>query len=143
MPRRASFRLPHFLILLLLLAAPGWAMGKLSTTVRIEYLAGAALGLSVLTFALLAFDKRRAERQRRRISESTLHVTELLGGWPGSFVAQRLLRHKTARFRYQVAFWLIVLAHQFVAVDFVLDWTISRSVSAKPPPAQSSPPESQ
>lgn len=66
---------------------------------------------SVLAFALYALDKHCATREARRIPESTLHLVELLGGFPGAFVAQRLLRHKTRKLRYQIVFWLIVAAH--------------------------------
>jgi len=41
-----------------------------------------------------------------------LHLLELLGGWPGAFLAQRRLRHKCSKRRYQFVFWLIVLAYQ-------------------------------
>jgi hypothetical protein len=31
-----------------------------------------------------------------------------MGGWPGAFVAQRRLRHKCVKRKYQIVFWLIV-----------------------------------
>ncbi len=55
-------------------------------------------------------------------SEAWLHVTELLGGWPGAFLAQRRLRHKVSKCGYQFVFWLIVLAYQFAAVDSFQNW---------------------
>lgn len=42
-----------------------------------------------------------AERGRWRTPENTLHVAELLGGWPGALVAQQLFRHKTRKISYQ------------------------------------------
>lgn len=55
---------------------------------------------SVVAAALYALDKRRAVRNRsgagrRRVPERTLHLWELLGGWPGGLLARRALRHKT------------------------------------------------
>lgn len=67
--------------------------------------------VSVVTFILYAIDKRRAIDSRRRIRESTLHLAELLGGFPGAFVAQRTLRHKNRKLSYQGTFWLIVVVH--------------------------------
>jgi len=67
--------------------------------------------VSSLTFAAYVWDKTRAENAERRVPEITLHLLEILGGWPGALVAQHWLRHKTAKVSYQVVFWLIVAAH--------------------------------
>lgn len=66
---------------------------------------------STLTFAAYFMDKRAARLGRRRTPEAALHSLELLGGWPGALLAQRLFRHKTAKVRYQVLFWLIGALH--------------------------------
>ena len=67
--------------------------------------------MSVAAFALYWHDKRQAQRGRWRVSEATLHAVELLGGWPGAWLAQRAFRHKTSKLRYQLIFWTIVAAH--------------------------------
>jgi uncharacterized membrane protein YsdA (DUF1294 family) len=67
--------------------------------------------MSVVAFAACGIDKRRAERGEWRISESTLHALELLGGWPGAWVAQRVFRHKRRKRRYMLVFGVIVAAH--------------------------------
>ncbi len=66
---------------------------------------------SVATFALYAFDKSAAIGRRRRVSERTLHLWALLGGWPGALAAQRLLRHKSSKRPFRAVFWLTVLAN--------------------------------
>lgn len=74
----------------------------------------AAIGyaaLSCVAFLLYAVDKSRARRGARRISERTLHLVELLGGWPGAWLAARSLRHKTSKTSYRIVFALIVLLH--------------------------------
>jgi uncharacterized membrane protein YsdA (DUF1294 family) len=63
--------------------------------------------MSVVSFGLYWIDKRRAVRGEWRISERTLHGTELLGGWPGAWIAQRVLGHKGRKTRYMVVFWAI------------------------------------
>jgi uncharacterized membrane protein YsdA (DUF1294 family)/cold shock CspA family protein len=67
--------------------------------------------LSLAAFVLYGKDKYQAIRGHWRIREGTLHLVEALGGWPGAFLAQQTLRHKTAKLSYQAAFWLIVAGH--------------------------------
>jgi uncharacterized membrane protein YsdA (DUF1294 family) len=68
-------------------------------------------GVSLLTFAVYRADKEKAVRGEWRTPESTLHLLELLGGWPGALVAQQVLRHKNRKATFQVAFWAIVAVH--------------------------------
>ena len=75
--------------------------------------------LSLVTFVAYALDKRAARRGRPRTPEATLHLLELLGGWPGAFAAQRLIRHKNAKVSYQIVFWLIVATHVAAWVAFL------------------------
>jgi uncharacterized membrane protein YsdA (DUF1294 family) len=56
-------------------------------------------------------DKRRAARGEWRISEAALHSAELLGGWPGALLAQRVFRHKRQKTGYMLVFWAIVALH--------------------------------
>ena len=71
----------------------------------------AYLALSVVTFVTYAWDKWRAKRGADRMAEATLHLLEMLGGWPGALAAQHWLRHKSRKRSYQVRFWIIVLCH--------------------------------
>ncbi len=76
--------------------------------------------VSLLSFLVYWSDKQKATKGRWRTPESSLHLTELLGGWPGALVAQQLLRHKTRKASYQATFWLIVALHQL----FWIDWLV-------------------
>jgi hypothetical protein len=59
--------------------------------------------------------------------EVFLHLCELLGGWPGAFLAQYSLRHKNRKVSFQVVFWAIVAFHLFFWVDWLfLDKTLVR-----------------
>jgi uncharacterized membrane protein YsdA (DUF1294 family) len=93
--------------------AAGW--------VALVYLAG-----SVVAFVMYAVDKAAAQRRgRRRIPERTLLMMAVVGGWPGSIVAQQTLRHKTQKRSFRRAFWaavalnLLVLAALAVAATAV------------------------
>ncbi|WP_415910776.1 DUF1294 domain-containing protein [Oleiharenicola sp. Vm1] len=115
MKKRSLDRLPGALLasaaLLVLPGAAGWPVLERWGWTWLAW-PGA---LSMVSFALYAFDKRRAERGGGRIPEAQLLAFDALGGWPGAVLAQQVLRHKTAKLGYQVAFWFIVLAHQAAA----------------------------
>lgn len=99
----------------------GWAvsvavavvfLGGLSLLVYLERVSVVLLGVYLVTsaLALLAYeiDKTAARNGRSRISENLLLVIGVLGGWPGAWVAQRLLRHKSSKPSFQVAFRITV-----------------------------------
>jgi uncharacterized membrane protein YsdA (DUF1294 family) len=67
--------------------------------------------ISLASVACYAQDKRKAERGEWRTPESVLHVLDLLGGWPGGLLAQRVFRHKTRKLSFQAIFWICVAAH--------------------------------
>jgi uncharacterized membrane protein YsdA (DUF1294 family) len=115
-------------MLCLLMLLPAYALSRLTTRVDWEWLLGIPLAFSVFTFFAYRSDKRRAETGRRRIPESTLHMAELLGGWPGAFLAQRRFRHKISKTAYQVVFWGVVLLYQGVALEFLTGWQLTNSL---------------
>jgi uncharacterized membrane protein YsdA (DUF1294 family) len=86
-----------------LVVALTWA-GRVPGIVTLLYLAA-----SVGAFAAYALDKAAARNGEWRTKESTLLGLGLLGGWPGALVAQTLLRHKSSKPSFQVAFWLTAL----------------------------------
>ena len=70
---------------------------------------------SIVGFAAVAADKFAAKIGIRRLSENSLHLIELIGGWPGSCVAMALFRHKTRKGSFMavtgviVAGWVVFL----------------------------------
>jgi uncharacterized membrane protein YsdA (DUF1294 family) len=65
----------------------------------------------MLAYITYAIDKKAAINNRRRVSEKTLHLLGVVGGWPGAFLAQQRLRHKTQKTAFQVTFWLTVVVN--------------------------------
>ena len=82
----------------------------------------APIAASLVSFYLVFSDKQKAKEKSWRTPESTLHISELLGGWPGSFVAQRYFRHKTSKASYQFVFWMIVSLYQIASFDSLQSW---------------------
>lgn len=70
----------------------------------------------VISFVAMMMDKRSAEKGEWRTPEWKLHSLELLGGFLGSFTAQRIFRHKTKKISYQITFWSIVFLHIVLTV---------------------------
>ncbi|MBO1112585.1 DUF1294 domain-containing protein [Bordetella petrii] len=83
----------------------------------------------VLTFLVYAIDKSAARAGAWRIPENTLHGLALAGGWPGAWVAQQVLRHKSSKTAFLAVFWCTVLANvaAFVFLAFPAALPLLRS----------------
>lgn len=75
--------------------------------------------MSGITFLVYAIDKTKAYKNEWRTQESTLHLLELAGGWPDALISQKVIRHKNKKLSFQVVFWLIVLLHIAVWIDYL------------------------
>lgn len=86
---------------------------------------------SVTSFRMFWSDKNNAQKGQWRTPEKTLHAVELVGGWPGTLIAQQVFRHKTRKISYLVSLWLIIALHQLIWLDrlvldgrFVWQWLV-------------------
>jgi uncharacterized membrane protein YsdA (DUF1294 family)/cold shock CspA family protein len=75
------------------------------------FILGLYLVASAVSFFLYAHDKSAAQQGRWRTNENTLHMFSIIGGWPGAFVAQKLLRHKSRKQSFQILFWTTVVVN--------------------------------
>lgn len=66
------------------------------------------LCINALALAMYAFDKQRARDGGWRVKESKLLLVAFLGGSPGSFFAQKYLKHKTRKQPFQGVFRMII-----------------------------------
>jgi len=117
-----------YLPILVALILPLVALYELTNTVDWQLILSYSIVVSAVSIGLNWLDKRRAQNAAWRISEKGLHTCELLGGWPASYLAQQLLRHKTSKNSYRIIFWCIVGLHQFLAFEWITGWRISRSM---------------
>lgn len=71
--------------------------------------------VSFVSYLVYWWDKDAAGAQQGRVPENTLHLLDLLGGWPGALIAQQQFRHKTVKVSFQVTFWITVLLNVLAA----------------------------
>ena len=114
-----------FVVVIGLLILPAMALQRSGLDYR--WVVAYGVLLSALTYWVYGCDKRRAENGEWRVPEARLHLLDLLGGWPGGFLAQRRLRHKCSKRSFQFVFWMIVLAWQFAAADSLQNWELSKA----------------
>ncbi|MCJ8271684.1 MAG: DUF1294 domain-containing protein [Psychrosphaera sp.] len=70
---------------------------------------GLYIVMSLVTFIAYAIDKSAAQNGRWRTQESTLHLFSVIGGWPGAFFAQNMLRHKSSKKAFKHVYKATVL----------------------------------
>ena len=103
--------------LLLIASIPFVASALLIKQKHIFYPFFVYLLMSLVTFFIYAVDKTKAHRNEWRTPEQTIHLFELLGGWPGALITQRVIRHKNKKTSFQVIFWMIVAIHIVIWLD--------------------------
>lgn len=77
---------------------------------------------SVACLAVYAADKRAARRRQHRVSERTLLMLGLAGGWPGALLGQRWLRHKCVKQPFLAWFWLTVALNLALLGGLAYGW---------------------
>jgi uncharacterized membrane protein YsdA (DUF1294 family)/cold shock CspA family protein len=77
--------------------------------------------ISVVSLSLYRADKAAAQRGAWRVPESTLHLVDVLGGWPGGLVGRHAFRHKTRKQPFRAIFWGTVITNCLVLAWFMYD----------------------
>ncbi|HYN66187.1 MAG TPA: cold shock and DUF1294 domain-containing protein [Ornithinibacter sp.] len=96
------------------------AVGRLPVVVLVAYVV-----ISLVSFYMYGADKAAAQRGDWRVSEPALHLTDLLGGWPGGLVARHAYRHKTRKQPFRTVFWCTVVVNVAVLATLLVlgtDW---------------------
>ena len=75
--------------------------------------------VNVIAFIQMALDKRRAVKQRTRISEAQLIAPTFFGGFIGILLGMLAFRHKTSKRSFQVKFVIAILIF-LAAAGFVV-----------------------
>lgn len=76
------------------------------------------LFINMVACIVYGVDKKKAEKGKWRISESTLLTLSLLGGGIGSFAGMKVFRHKTQKWKFKLGVPLLTLL--FFGVVYIL-----------------------
>ncbi len=74
--------------------------------------------INLILFIMMAIDKRKAVKNRWRISETTLLLTGLLGGAIGGLAAMKLVHHKNRKVYFYMVYVCAIIIHVF-AIYFI------------------------
>jgi len=86
----------------------------------LQILAARHVLVTIATFALLAREKAAGRDGPWRTRESTRHALSRFGGWPGVWLVQRMLRHRTGKGAFKLVFRLPVA----VSVSALVSMTV-------------------
>ena len=87
-----------------------------------QIILAALLLVNIVAFAAYGIDKRKAQKGRWRIPESTLLLLAFFGGAPGALMGMRAFRHKTKHRKFKI------LVPLFLVLQIALaGWLIYRS----------------
>lgn len=76
---------------------------------------------NIISFALFAVDKRKAVRNKWRISEATLILSSVFGIF-GGFCGMYIIRHKTKKPKFFIGLPLILIAEIALAVMIFINF---------------------
>lgn len=99
------------------------ALGIIPVLLAVVYLVA-----SGISYAMYFFDKSAATRNASRTPENSLHLIDLLGGWPGGLIAQQQFRHKTIKQPFQFLFWITALLNLVGAAWLVSSGTLAEAM---------------
>ncbi len=75
--------------------------------------------ISVVAFAAMGIDKKKAEKHKWRVPEKVLFLFVLLGGGLGGILGMQIFRHKTKHWYFAVGFPLIAII-EYAAIIYLL-----------------------
>ena len=78
------------------------------------------IGINLITFLAMFIDKKKAEKGKWRISESTLFILVAGGGGFGGILGMIVFRHKTKKLLFLIGFpAILILEIAFVVINMI------------------------
>lgn len=76
--------------------------------------------VNIIAFIMYAIDKRKAIKNKWRISEFTLLMIAFVGGSIGALLGMYGLRHKTKHWKFKIFVPLFIVLHVFLIIKFFI-----------------------
>jgi uncharacterized membrane protein YsdA (DUF1294 family)/cold shock CspA family protein len=76
--------------------------------------------INLVTFYMYWRDKDAAVNETQRTPEDWLHGLAVLGGWPGAWFAQQILRHKTSKQPFRLIYWGTVALNMVALLAWIV-----------------------
>ena len=76
--------------------------------------------INIISLILMFLDKRRAIKNKWRISENTLMIVSILGGSIGGILGMYTFRHKTKHIKFKVGIPIILII-QLLILSYVFN----------------------
>jgi uncharacterized membrane protein YsdA (DUF1294 family)/cold shock CspA family protein len=107
-----------FRLSFLIAVAAALLFGKLVYVLPLLYIEA-----SLFTYWLYKADKEAAiARHGNRLTEETLQLFSLIGGWPGAYIAQQQLAHKRRKQSFRREFGFVILGNAMLVVWLLSPW---------------------
>lgn len=84
-----------------------------------KYIIIYVVGINLIAFLAMYIDKRKAQKARWRIKESTLFTLVLLGGGIGGIAGMHIFRHKTKKMQFVIGFPAILIIEIICIIIFL------------------------
>lgn len=76
------------------------------------------VGINLIGYWIMGFDKKRAIKKKYRIPEKTLFTIAILGGSLGSIIGMNTFRHKTKHWYFKYGMPLILIG-QIILISYL------------------------
>ncbi len=84
-------------------------MIDLSNIITIKNIIIYLIAINLIAFFAMFIDKKKAEKGRWRIKESTLLILALIGGSIGAILGMYIFHHKTQKARFYIGIPIIIV----------------------------------
>lgn len=84
-----------------------------------KYIIIYVVGINLIAFLAMYIDKRKAQKSRWRIKESTLFTLVLLGGGIGGIAGMYTFKHKTKKMQFVIGFPAILIIEIICIIIFL------------------------
>lgn len=78
--------------------------------------------INVIAFLAMLLDKKKAEKGKWRIKESTLLILAVIGGSVGAIAGMHTFRHKTQKTRFFIGLPVILILQILIIIAINVKW---------------------